>query len=265
MDLSHIDMHPEPTRRNLRIAYGVAAGAIVVLLSAAAWISAQYVAINQRIEKELSMQHALLSQFDQRVQELERARRLPTERTHVPRDNDIDKELRAQIDSILARLDGIEAGNGPPSHLERWSAPARPVDNQEMVASRIATLEQQLSAPRAPPPAVDRYTKEKGQSEWGKDTAGRINWAYADASFFAQYGGDLSVDCRQTSCKAVWEPPKTPAGDQSEVERAQGLAGYEVMAVVAKGGGDIGPLYTASGLDGGNPRIEIYFTRNPTE
>jgi hypothetical protein len=49
------------------------------------------------------------------------------------------------------------------------------------------------------------------------------------------------------------------------VERAQGLAGYEVMAVVAKGGGDIGPIYTASGLDGDNPRIEIYFTRNPTE
>jgi hypothetical protein len=134
-----------------------------------------------------------------------------------------------------------------------------------MVASRIATLEQQLSAPRAPPPAVDRYTKEKGQSEWGKDTAGRINWAYADASFFAQYRGDLSVDCRQTSCKAVWEPPKTPAGDQPEVEREQGLAGYELMAVVAKGGGDIGPIYTASGLDGDNPRIEIYFTRNPTE
>lgn len=265
MDLSHIDMHPEPTRRNLRIAYGIAAGAIAVLFLAAAHINAQFDSINYRLEKELSTQQALLGQFDQRVQELEGASRLPTEHGDLARNNVIDKDLRIQIDSILSRLDRIEAETGQASHLQRGSDPISQNDDPEPFANEIAAIEEQLSARRSPPPPVDNYTKERGQSEWGKDAAGRINWTYADASFFAQYGGNLSVDCRQTSCKAVWEPPEISGRDQSEVDREQALAEYELMAVVAKGGGDIGPIYTASRLNEGNPRIEVYFTRRPTE
>ena len=265
MDSSQTDMDPKLTRRNLRIVYAIGVGSVVLLLLAAAHINAQFDSINHRLEKELSTQHALLGQFDQRVQELERTIRLPTEGGDLARNNDNDKALRIQIDSILSRLDRIEAETDQASHLQRGSAPISENDDSEPFASEIAAIEEQLSARRSPPPPVDSYTKERGQSEWGKDVAGRINWTYADASFFAQYGGNLSVDCRQTSCKAVWEPPEISGRDQPEVDREQALSEYELMAVVAKGGGNIGPIYTASRLNESNPRIEVYFTRNSTE
>lgn len=265
MDSSHVDMDPKLTRRKMRIAYAIAVCAIASLILAAAWINAHYASINHRLEKELSTQHALLRQFDQRVQQLERTRHLPAERGDPVQDYGTDSTLSRQIASILSRLDRIEEDIDNPSHLQSGSAPISPNDGPENFASMIADIEEQLSAPRTPPPPVDSYTKEQGQSEWGKDTAGRINWTYADASFFAQYGGNLSVDCKQMSCKAVWEPPEISGPDESDVEREQALAEYELMAVVAKGGGDIGPIYTASRLNESNPRIEVYFSRNATE
>jgi hypothetical protein len=126
------------------------------------------------------------------------------------------------------------------------------------------TFEELLRAPRSPSHAIARHAKETGQSEWGKATASHVNWAYADASFFAEHGGQISVDCRQTSCKAAWEPPDTFSRDPAQADRDQALAEYELMAVVAKGGPDIGPIHTEWRLDEGNPRIEVYFSRDST-
>jgi hypothetical protein len=170
------------------------------------------------------------------------------------------------LTELLARLDNLETRIAQLADGQDGSKMPSATSQREMLAKRAEALEEQIRSRPSTDVVAERHAKESGTSDWGAATTERVNWAYADAPFFAEHGGRLSLDCRQSSCRAHWQAPDLSGLDPLEAEQQLALAGYELLAVISKGGPEIGPIHTVSTMEEGKGQeINVYFSREPSE
>lgn len=161
-------------------------------------------------------------------------------------------DLRGAVDALEMRLTALEglAAVRVADCANGKSEPAVPED----AAGRIPAVDEA-------PEVVARHAREHGASAWGRQTAGQLEWHYADADFFGRHGGDLALDCRQSICRVLWEAPDMADLPPEESDRIAAMAKYELLAVIAAGAPGIGPILGADSESGaaGPASIELYF------
>ncbi|MCF7989429.1 MAG: hypothetical protein K9M02_03200 [Thiohalocapsa sp.] len=195
-------------------------------------------------------------------------------------------ELASRVGALQAALQAAQDSRGagePAPASERTAASlARLTESVDHLHARLAALEARQQgegmtpdggydardtdragdAGRAEPPtaALDtRHAREQGRSDWGAQTTGRLHWHYADAAFFNRHGGELAVDCRRTICRLGWQTPDARGLTPDEASRIAVMAKYELLAIVAAGAPDSGPIHSGATMNGSRPRIEVYF------
>jgi BMFP domain-containing protein YqiC len=206
-----------------------------------------------------------------------------------------NRQERAAATARVAALEAaLEERGGDPAVPDSRPTPDASAPDAEGLLTRIAAIEARLARvegrlqaagehaattdsdaiaadeepdPSEPFPATDmigeRHAAETGQSTWGVSTAERLTWEYADAAFFAENGGALDVDCRQSVCRLRWQPPPLAGLDGAEAMQISAMAGYELLALIAANAAGIGPIHSAAASDDGF-RIEFYFARQPS-
>jgi hypothetical protein len=110
---------------------------------------------------------------------------------------------------------------------------------------------------------VTRHESEWGQSEWGAASAKAITRAFVAQPFFNRHGGDLVADCRQTTCKVEWSLPDLDGMPTEAREEMLALAHYELLALAARHGREVGQLSVKWGLGRELPQIAVVFARRP--
>jgi hypothetical protein len=163
------------------------------------------------------------------------------------------KAALARIDLIEKRLALLESGAGS-------------IDNRSDI--READIPKRSLAEVAAESRVDAssntlavsHVAETGQSQWGSEAATSIRGAFVVEPFFAEAGGQLDVDCRQSSCKLQWWLPGLAGQSQEEYYRLVSLGEYELLKLAARNAQDVGQLETVWGLEESSPHISILFT-----
>jgi hypothetical protein len=100
----------------------------------------------------------------------------------------------------------------------------------------------EMSRLRAQADLASRHANESSTSSWGRSAAAGIDSAYADAyatsPFFAEYGGNVTADCRESVCSLAWAPGSAAMAALSEEERADMLerAKFELIGLAGRAG-----------------------------
>ena len=103
------------------------------------------------------------------------------------------------------------------------------------------------------------HSEEVGQSEWGELVAETMDLVFTEAPFFSENGGRLTVDCRQSSCKADWYVPNIDDLGETDYYRVLSLAEYELLALAANSTAETGRLQTVSRIESEQPHISVFF------
>jgi hypothetical protein len=161
------------------------------------------------------------------------------------------EEQIKQVASIVGKIAVSAAPQGYPLTDEGWDKP------QESFAELRARGD--LGA---------RFQAEAATSPWGRSAAAAIDQAYSTAStespFFAEHGGNVSTDCRESVCSVSWSPPVGEASQLSEGERVDLLerAKWELLSLAgaAEESGQV-RFFTNPASD--PPTIELMIDHSP--
>lgn len=192
-------------------------------------------------------------------------------------------QLAERLDRIEASLEGIPRGPGAGLPIEgqameslRLELDRRILAIEDRLAeiqspgnpeSSVSEAEQELLAeswesdldPVHPLPLT--HTSERGVSPWGEQIAVAVENQYAADPFFASFGGELSTDCRQTTCKLTWTMPPPENLDPAELDIMQSTAHYELASLAAEDGRGIGEIRFDADMSGPAPYVSVYLNR----
>ena len=108
---------------------------------------------------------------------------------------------------------------------------------------------------------VTTHQEEIGHSRWGEASSEKILQAFADTPYFADYGGDLAADCRQTTCRLEWTMPRPDGLPRAESEKMLALAKYELFALASENSEQVAQLVTEWVWENGQPKAILYFQK----
>lgn len=176
-----------------------------------------------------------------------------------------DSLVLDSFSDLMERLAAIEA---------RLSILDQKSDEQEAMFDTDTTkqrehvlnrLEQQSQAPAARETLADSHANEEAQSQWGVTATDRLNLAFTEEPFFAENGGRLETDCRETSCKIEWFLPDLFAQSGPDYAQLVSMGEYELLTLAGRNAEDVGQLQSVFSLNGDSPRISVYFRRESKE
>lgn len=255
----------EPSQKVSQVAAWILTGVVGALVVLVFQLNRRHDALTANCERSFASHEARIGVLETRIAAGKSTDPPPVDPLSGTRSLDGGDPAGAHLSALLARIESLEARIDHLAELNDGSETPPIVDPHEMVTSRVEAFEELVRSRPSMDVVAEHHARESGQSEWGVATTERLSWAYADAPFFAEHGGRLSLDCRQSSCRIEWRAPDLSGLDAFEAEQQLSLADYELLAVVAKGGSDIGPIHTVSTSEGGDSRISLYFTRQPSE
>jgi hypothetical protein len=162
--------------------------------------------------------------------------------------------IEARIDDLLAKVeDGLRvkaSGNAEPVNV------VEPLSPEEQMELRVrADLR-------------GRFSGEAGSSDWGESASAAIEeaslTAYAESPFFAEHGGQVSTECRETVCNVSWSPTDADTSQLSNEEKAELLdrAKWELIALAAQAG-EAGQLRISMNPAASPPSIEVLVDHRP--
>jgi hypothetical protein len=102
------------------------------------------------------------------------------------------------------------------------------------------------------------HASESGVSPWAEQTAFAVENQYASAPFFGRFGGDLSTDCRQTTCKLEWSMPPAESLAPEDADMIRSFAHYELAALAAAEGRPLGQFDIEWDTSGATPSVAVY-------
>lgn len=105
------------------------------------------------------------------------------------------------------------------------------------------------------------HAGETGVSPWGEQVAVGIESQYSSDPFFGRFGGELSTDCRQTTCKLTWFMPPAENMAPGELDLVQSMAHYELATLAAAEGRGIGQFEVEWDTTGATPHVAVYLSR----
>lgn len=114
-----------------------------------------------------------------------------------------------------------------------------------------------------PPTIVQQYFDQWGQSDWGETTAASIDTAALENPFFSRAGGNVIADCRQTVCRVEWLPGAMEDVPPDSREDVLAAARYEMLALAARNGTDVGQMATEWISDERGRALAVTFERIP--
>ena len=162
--------------------------------------------------------------------------------------------IETRIDDLLAQVeDGLRvrtSGNAEPVNV------VEPLSEEEQTELRVrADLR-------------GRFSNEAGTSDWGESASAVIEeaslTAYAESRFFAEHGGQVSTECRETVCNVSWSPTDAEASQLSNEEKAELLdrAKWELISLAGQAD-EAGQLRISMNPAASPPNIEVLFDRKP--
>lgn len=178
-----------------------------------------------------------------------------------PQDADTDAALARRMETIEARIDDLLA------QVEEGLR-ARTAGNAEP-ASVVEPLSREEHAELwAQADLIGRFSSEVGTSAWGEAASATIeeasSTAYADNPFFAEHGGQVSTECRETVCNLSWSPADSETSQLSDEEKAELLdrAKWELISLAAQAD-EAGQLRISLNPAASPPTIEVLVDRKP--
>lgn len=170
------------------------------------------------------------------------------------------EETVAQIEGRMSALERQVAELDEAGRLAAAFPPASLVD--ELAEEQFAADE-----PANPPgrlPLQDAFASEAGSSDWAQSTFDAVTKAHVtdfmNGSFYAEYGGQLEADCRETVCRVdlTFETAAAQLGS-TEISEMLALAELELLGLTGHAAG-VGRITTAQHA-GATPGITMFFDR----
>lgn len=175
--------------------------------------------------------------------------------------NTREPDFHASLDNVIARISAVE-GRVDELMTIQFSGRTESDRNRALVSESFEPHGQLHDHdPVSAMPLGQFHAEEVGQSAWGEVVAETMDLAFTEAPFFSENGGRLTVDCRQSSCKADWYVPNIDDLGETDYYRMMSLAEYELLALAANATTETGRLQTVSRVDSKQPHISVLFER----
>lgn len=170
-------------------------------------------------------------------------------------------QLGADWERFARRLEVLEQrvdeiGSYAPVGQQDWVA-----DGRSHSEGMLEALLRRTAIEDAKSSLDGAYSSETQISEWGARTAGMLDQAFAASGFFSRYGGRVDIGCKETTCRIAWPIMNMADRSDAEYDQSLALAEYELMALAAKSGEQVGRLETTQTNDDGVPTVVLYFSR----
>jgi hypothetical protein len=162
-----------------------------------------------------------------------------------------------QIESISIRLSTLQAQIGDLLAAADSVHPVEPAAASELLTHRNDAISAAIAASSAESPLVRRFMNDGPRGAWGESAIGQLHQGYADTGFFAEHGGDLSIDCRRDTCQIDWAAPDLTGLTRAEADELLGIAHYELTALVARGVDNAGVMQMFPVADSATPGIRL--------
>ena len=141
----------------------------------------------------------------------------------------------------------------------QWSGGEPSPSGQEDASSS----QEDADLPPPTPVLATRFQSEGKVSDWGKRSEEGINYASGASDYIQGYGGKVDTECRESTCRVTWYLPSLDDLTADQRERLLMLGRSELAALATQGASNVGRLESSWEIDGGAPRLSLFFDRTP--
>lgn len=233
---------------------------IVVIVLIELMLCAGLLGIGYRLIDLNNDLHALTDQTDRKLRQS--ADRIATIESYIqslPLAHQI-KSIDGFLPSIEQRLDLVERQINSLRVRKEKKSVERPINKVKHAESgkEIDSTQQKVVLGQS---VQMLYDGEGGRSDWGESLAAEIIEAFPNTPFFSNYGGNLAIDCKQTTCKLEWSMPHLNSLSPQDRDEMLAMTEYELLALAARDSAQVGRFNIRWKMENGRPRVAVFFAR----